>query len=161
MYLDNLHLLASTDTASSLEKHMEAVGMNVDRLLTLRSQDPVAQVSEHVQTILKEREQFLMETTAEEARLLGEVERIAMGVASCWQMTSTGKPVLSWRRPHHHSPSASSHMPDFMARCIDSFEEGVYGRLNDFERRHEEIRVEMIGRVDGLGRQLSDILNLL
>ncbi|ONK76393.1 uncharacterized protein A4U43_C03F27210 [Asparagus officinalis] len=81
MYLDNLHLLASTDTASSLEKHMKEVGMNVDRLLTLRSQDPATQVSEHVQTILKEREQFLMETTAKEARLLGEVERIATGVA--------------------------------------------------------------------------------
>ncbi|ONK54874.1 uncharacterized protein A4U43_UnF10130 [Asparagus officinalis] len=69
--------------------------------------------------------------------------------------------LLVRSRPPHHSPSASSHMLNFLARRIDNLEEGVYGCLNDLERRQEEIRVKMIGGVDGLGRQLSDILNLL
>ncbi|ONK56743.1 uncharacterized protein A4U43_C10F12290 [Asparagus officinalis] len=61
----------------------------------------------------------------------------------------------------HHSPSASSRMPDSMARRIDSLEEGVYERLRDLEHRQEEIRDEVIGRVDGLERQLGAILSLL
>ncbi|ONK62853.1 uncharacterized protein A4U43_C07F8800 [Asparagus officinalis] len=67
----------------------------------------------------------------------------------------------SYRPPHHSLPTSSSRIPDSMAHRIDILEEGVYERLRDLERRQEEIHDVVIGRVDGLKRQLDSILSLL
>ncbi|ONK56480.1 uncharacterized protein A4U43_C10F9150 [Asparagus officinalis] len=59
----------------------------------------------------------------------------------------------SSHRPPLQSPYASSHLPESMAE--------VYECLSGLKRQQEEIREELVRRVDGLGHQLAEILSIL
>ncbi|ONK71664.1 uncharacterized protein A4U43_C04F11080 [Asparagus officinalis] len=61
--------------------------------------------------------------------------------------------LSSVRGPPLHSASASSRVPEFMASCLDN----VCERLSGLERRQEEL----VGKVDGLGLQLFEIISIL
>ncbi|ONK67074.1 uncharacterized protein A4U43_C06F15390 [Asparagus officinalis] len=74
MYLEKLRVLTGVDAASPFQRSLEVVVRNVQELLALRSKDMVTLLPENGRSLMKEQEQFLDETMAEETRLSKEVE---------------------------------------------------------------------------------------
>ncbi|ONK77259.1 uncharacterized protein A4U43_C02F4710 [Asparagus officinalis] len=75
MYLNELRVLMGADAASPFQRCLAAVERDIQALHTLRSENLVVVATENARSILKEQEQFLDETMAEETRLSIKIER--------------------------------------------------------------------------------------